>query len=647
MRWLGTSRTTWLILVGVFVALGAFAAFRYARLYNEVREGRHSLVVAAELMEEKGLDISEEDLRRAEAGFMRAQEKLDGASRTLGSDPLVFVAAQLPWAGTQVGAGRDLVHMGSDGAAVGLEAVAAARTYREFRDAQGGPLSERVVPALEAVAPEVAAVEEQLASLRERRADISENALFGPLRPAVEQLDEHIQEVESRLADYRRARRLAPKLLGYEGPQTYLILAHDNTEILGTGGFILVYGFVTLDRGRVEDLFLDNVVNIHPDWPPTGGGYLDPPRPLATYLLRGWPMGLAEASWWPDFPSAASNAINIYRVNSGRDQPIDGVIGVNLLTLEELLRVLGPVTVPEYGVTVTHENVTETTLITTHPEGTRPWEHDRYDFVGYLAEDVIEETLSVEAERWSSLLDTLHTLGREKNLLFYHTDAAAQELITDFDWDGGIRPTEGDFLMVVDSSVASTKLNLVVEPSITLDVTLDPLGIASHEVTISYQNDHAAWAQTADPRLVRVVTGDGSLPVYANYVRLLVPPYASIWSVLEDGADVGLEDVWNENGRRVFGRFFTLPLDTEKDLTLTYSTPSVIDVAENPFTYRLLVQKQPGTRAIPLEVSVRPPPGWTIVSTELDGRELDGPPGEITTDLLMDREIIVRYEPAG
>jgi hypothetical protein len=526
-----------------------------------------------------------------------------------------------------------------------MEAAAAMRTYQAMRDAQGGSLSERVVPVLEAVEPNVATIEEKFAAVQESRRHIAEDGLLTPLSSAVSQLDDHIEEMEARLADYRRAAAMAPKVLGYDGPQTYLVLAHDNTEILGTGGFILVYGFLTFDNGRLERLSFDDVGSINPNWPPATNGYIDPPRPLQTYLLRDWPMGLAEASWWPDFPTAAQNAIEIYHTNSGTQEPIDGVIGVNFLTLERLLEVLGPMTVEEYDATVTSQDVIEKTLIITHPQGARPWETDRYDFVGYLAEDVIASTLTAGPSKWASMLSALRSVGREKNLLLYHIDPEVQRMIADFGWDGGLEGTGGDYLMVVDSSLRSTKLNLVVEPRIDMDVSIDAEGNATNVVTVAYANDYSAWSEGKDPHLAGLVVGDGSLPLYGDYLRLMVPEDTSLREVVEGETLVGAEDTWSEDGKAVLARFFLLPLDASKELAFTYAVPLVVYMGEDFQEYRLFVQKQPGTRAIPLTITIHPPSGLRIVSTEVDGEELEGKPNRIVTDLREDREVVVRYGP--
>lgn len=645
MRWLASHKAILVIVAVGLLALLALEAFRYARAYGELRDGKSLLVGAADLLEERGLDITPQELEQAEERLMRARDKLDSASSVLGSDPLLSVASHLPWTGTQVDGARHLARIGVDSSDIGVEAVEAIRKFHQIRDTQGGALSEKVVPVLEAVDPSVAVIEQRLAAVQERRKNIADDGLLGPLSSAVGQVDDHIEEVETRLTDYRRAARMAPKVLGYDGPQTYLVLAHDNTEILGTGGFVLVYGFLTFDQGTLERLFFDDVGGINPDWPPAVDGYIAPPRPLQTYLLGDWPMGLAEASWWPDFPTAARNAIEIYRTNSDSDQPVDGVIGVNFLTLEKLLEVLGPITVEEYDATVTSEDVTEKTLIITHPEGTRPWETDRYDFVGYLAKDVIDQTLGAGPSQWASMLSALRSVGREKNLLLYHTDPAVQEVIADFGWDGGIKPTAGDYVMVVDSSLRSTKLNLVVEPRIHLDVSIDWEGNATNVVTVSYTNDHSSWAERNDPRLVQLVTGSGSLNVYGNYLRLLVPAGSSLQAVAQGREPVGAEDSWLESERTVFARYFALPLDATQEIAFSYAVPSIADMRGNPYQYRLFVQKQPGTRAIPLAVTIHPPPGLKIMSTELEGEELEGRPNQIETDLREDREVVVRYGP--
>jgi hypothetical protein len=145
--------------------------------------------------------------------------------------------------------------------------------------------------------------------------------------------------------------------------------------------------------------------------------------------------------------------------------------------------------------------------------------------------------------------------------------------------------------------------------------------------------------------LAALVTGHGSLPLYGDYLRLVVPDGTTLREVTEEGTPVGAEDTWSENGKAILARYFVLPLDAKKELALTYTVPLVADMSARPYEYRLFVQKQPGTLAIPLTITVHPPPGLKTFAVELDGEELEGKPNRIETDLLEDREVVLRYGP--
>lgn len=635
----------------VLLSLLGIEGFRLVRTVQDLREGRDIFLEAADLLEERSLDVTAGELDQAEGDFERAKERIDRASGVLRSDPILSVAARLPWLGGQVDAARDLATIGSHSAAIGTESVEAFRTFQRIRDSEEGKLSEKIVPILNALDPHLTVIEDLLATVEEKRSQIRDGGLVPPLDSAVSLFDRRVGSLRDRLADYRLAQRVAPTVLGYEGAQTYLVLALDHTEIQGSGGFVAVYGFMVLDHGRLEQFNLDSVHNIGGQWPPPNDhDSVEPPEPLKAHLLvRGWPMSLAEAGWWPDFPTAAQNAIAIYRANSGDDRQIDGVVGVNFLGLEKLIEVTGPITVERYGVTVTGEDVIENTLIVTNPPGLqpRPWETDRYDFTSDLADELIDVMLAAEAPLWSPLGNLLSAAGPEKTLLIYHTEPSVQQAIVDQGFDGGILASEGDYLMLVDVNVGRNKLNLVVEPSIHLAVSLDEQGNATNVVRAGYTYDYSSWAQAADDRLVYLATIGGTIDLYRNYLRLLVPERGDLLEATLGGLDVEVEDVTVEFSRTVFGQFFSIPPDAAQELTFTYSVPFVVDMSDDPYEYRLLVQKQPGTRAIPLTVAVEVPPGMRIVSMELDGDELDVGLGQIATDLQQSRQIVVRYAPRG
>jgi hypothetical protein len=124
-----------------------------------------------------------------------------------------------------------------------------------------------------------------------------------------------------------------------------------------------------------------------------------------------------------------------------------------------------------------------------------------------------------------------------------------------------------------------------------------------------------------------------------------VPAESSLLEVREDDTLVGAEDVWQEHGKTVLGRYFALPIDSRKTLSFTYSVPAALDTSQDPFLYRLLVQKQPGTAAVPLRIKIEPPSWAETVSLELDGQPVALDSLALTTDLRQDRKLVVRLTP--
>ncbi len=613
------------------VALG----LHYRALYADVVEARSLLREAQDILEANRLDVGEEDLARAEERLTRAGQLFDSAGRRLDRDPFLKVAGLLPFASDQVEAGREMVSIGEAASVAGGLAVQAARDFNTVRTGEGGTLLERSVVILERVAPEMDSLEARLAAIDERRERIDADRLLPPLAAAVGELDEQRERVRELLHDYRRAQELVPSVLGFSGPRTYLVLAQNNAELLPTGGLISVYGLITVREGRIEEMVFEDAVAFSDRWM-QAGNYVEPPGPLANYLLKGWSWNLALANWSPDFPMAARQAQ--WFLEAGGGPPVDGVIGINVTTLEKLLRVTGPIDVPEYGVRVTSENALD--VIEAHTRSPAHPGDDRKAIVALIADEVLGRVLDAEPSQWSPLLDTLQDVGDGKDLLIYLNDADEQRLVAEMGWDGGIRPSPGDYLMVVDASVNSTKLNIAIEQSLQLDVTLDELGNARHRLTMSYLNNLPRWQEGRDPELVRRLMLGGT---YGGYVRVLTPAGSRLLAASERGRSIGLEEISQENGKTVFGRFFALPSGREKVLEIEYFSPTIVDVREDYWEYRLFIQKQPGAAPTPLRVSISPPEGGRLLSLEVDGEKQE-PASELILDLQQDVELVLRFE---
>ena len=240
---------------------------------------------------------------------------------------------------------------------------------------------------------------------------------------------------------------------------------------------------------------------------------------MKRYLLRDWSWNFALAAWSPDFPSTARQALFFYE-RAGAP-PVDGVIGMDFAALEGLLAVVGPREIDGYGITVDSSNVTEETLLRARRLGQAP--EDSHAFARAVAATVLDGVFSEPPARWDNLLEALDGLASAKHLHFYATEPRLQAAVRDLGWAGELKAPPGDYLMLVDASVHSTKLNLVVKETAQLQVDLDWTGAARHTLDVSYRNGLPEWARGRDPGAVERLMGQG---FYGGYLRLLAPPAA-------------------------------------------------------------------------------------------------------------------------
>jgi len=625
----------------VLLALGAYAAVvavRFVFIYNQVAEAKDLLLTVDATLREEGLGASAATLAEAQSQAMSARAKLRSAQDFLDGEPLLLVAGWLPGLGTQIAAARGLTGIGYEASEIGLAGIAALQALNATKADDEEALGKRVVAFLEAIKPEMTEVEERLTAIGERRDGIESRWLLPPLASLVHQLDDRLPHVEEWLERYRLGQAVAAQLLGFAGPRSYLLLGLDNTELLPGGGLIGAYGLITFDEGQVVQRAFAEVDDLFARWQlRSGGEYVEPPGPLKRYLLRDWTWNFGVANWSPDFPSAARQALFFY--DRAGSEPVDGVIALDFAALEELLAVLGPMEVEGYGMTVDSVNVTEE-ILTHIGKPRRPGEGDNA-FANAVAAEVVDRALAVEEERWNPLLETLDRLAREKHLFLYANDPQLQRSLRDLGWAGEVRDTTGDYLLAVDASVHSTKLNLVLDQRIELKVELDAEGGARHTVTLNYENRLAEWARGRDPQVVSDLMLAG---FYGGYVRLLAPPRAQLLDLQLNGDTVGVEEITQEVGKASFGRYFPLPRDTRAALRFIYGVPAVVTTSQGKQEYRLLIQKQAGTRALPLRITIGLPAGAQVESVSLDGQRLAGKPLQIQTELSEDRELVVRYE---
>jgi hypothetical protein len=439
------------------------------------------------------------------------------------------------------------------------------------------------------------------------------------------------------LERYRELDDVLPGILGWGSEKRYLVLAQNPAELRPSGGYTGTVGVITVRDGEiVEQRFMDTYdLSVQEGLP-----FVDPPEALADYLLgdaQSW--RLADANWSPDFPTVAQKAIELYGIESG-DAPVDGVIAIDTYALDRILELVGPVEVPDYGVTVQPGDVTMTLLGATR--GSESSIEGRKDVLDALALEAVARLVSLPPERWTEVLAALEDIGARRDLLAWLADPEAQALVDEAGWSGRVAQGDADYLYVVESNVAPTsKYNLVVDRSDSLLVRLDEDGDATHRLRLDWRNDAG---NEGEPYASLREYSNNRQGWYGAYLRILTPQGSDLIDAQGHAADrlsgVEREDV--EAGRAVFANYLLMPPGDAR-MTYRWRTPGAAHETADGWRYELLIQKQPGARGVPLEVRVELPEGASV-SAASEEAVVDGATVRLEADLTSDVSLWIEYD---
>lgn len=420
--------------------------------------------------------------------------------------------------------------------------------------------------------------------------------------------------------------KLAPRLLGFTKPMTYLILFENNTELRPCGGFIGSYAVLKVDGGKIDIIKLDGTENLDRYIPEDFK--IAPPAPLKDHLgVDRWYF--RDANWSPDFAESAKQALFLYKGENGVEaDSIDAVVGFTPTVLEKMLEKIGPVSVD--GIEFTTDNVTE------------KLEYEvEYDYVNKgiavterkaVIEDLFLVILSKVKNNFifdiSSYVDMFNELGEEKQIMIYSLDNDFQKVIRAKDWAGEFKKVDGDYLLWVDANLAALKTDVALE----------------REMKYSLKNEDDKLVATTEINYKHTGHFDWRTSRYRTYARIFVPEGSELISV--DGAmkwdrtsEPGVIDQGVENGKTWFGTFLAVEPGQEKTLRFTYYLP---DDTTKDSLYTLLVQKQLGTinHKLTLDLDF----GKTIVSAkpEEERDNYGDSRYSLETDLRVDREFNIQ-----
>lgn len=484
--------------------------------------------------------------------------------------------------------------------------------------------------------------------------DISGSSLPDSYQDYFASLKNYLPETLENLNHLQEIFTALENLLGHQTEKRYLVLFQNNNELRATGGFIASLAVFDVYQGKVTNLSI-----------PQGGTYdleagqiVKYKAPQALSLINPY-FNIWDANWWPDFQKSAKKIIWQYE-NALNSSSVDGAIAINAHVLQELLKVLGPIEMTEYNLTVTADNI-----FSVLQEG------DKVLIVD-LVPKVLDKLLKFENQQ-SAIVSIFAKMLSSKDIQIYAKDETLQNQMDNFGWAGKIYTNDRDYLYVVNTNIAGGKTDNDIYQTIEHQAEINQWGEIIDTVTITRTNrgqtdNPLAGYEGGNMSYVRIYVPEGSEFLEASgFDKLPESYFKSAEGYVQTDPDVAYDEtnkivdttsnteVYNSLGKTVFANWLGLLSGETKTVSVKYKLPFKLNLGD-PLTtdwwqklykkdlhlddYSLLVQSQSGNHHTIFNSAVFMPDNFKIIwntSLDLDQMSVNNNLASYSADLDRDQ----------
>lgn len=590
-------------LVPWFIGAGAvIVGLLYVTQYGSSIKGRviqqgsaaiGYLVSAKDNLEQFNLESAQADLQKASAQFKSAYDLI----------PSIPGIASLR-------NGKDLLHAGSllSDAGTALGDALAVLTNN------GGVLNVQFT-ALEGALTKAQSAVEEAGSVVD---DIDAEKLPEQYREQFTTLRERLPAIRALVDRAVNATVFLSRMTGADRPHRYIVLFSNPSELRPTGGFPGSYGLLTFENGKLKDFRADDIYN--PD-----GQIRDlvvPPLQLQ-HITPSW--GMRDAAWWADFPTSAKKVMEYWQLGGGA--AVDGVLSIKPDILAGILEITGPISLPKYNLVLTSENVLATLQleVESNKDAAQPKQ-----IIVDLAPQIMERLAAAPVSQWIALLGLFKEGLDARDIIMHFTDAQLERFVASEGWNGAVKQTSGDYLMVNVSNIKGAKADAVTDTSVKLESWLKG-GVMMHRLTLTrqhnggssaygfYNKTNYSWVRVLVPEgsMLRSITGN-STPAY----KALMDYSRERQKIVRDADLEALEATYRtsanssitygESGKTGFGFWMAVPPGESESVQLEYEVPAKYAGSD----YHLYVQHQPGLSISDFEFTLQKSDGMSVTSSQ-------------------------------
>jgi hypothetical protein len=443
---------------------------------------------------------------------------------------------------------------------------------------------------------------------------------------------------------------LWPDMAGFNSQKTYLVLFQNNMELRPGGGFIGSYGILTVKNGKVLSFKINDVYDADGQLK----SHVEPPFPIRRYLPSiHW--YLRDSNFDVDYSKGA--VASAVFLNAEMHQGVDGVIGVDLSFVKNIISAIGPVKVVDYNQTVNSDNLFQITQDHARNEFF-PGSTQKKDFLRSLFTSIQNKISQEKNISYANLIQALSKGIYEKHVLFAFNNINEQAVFSVNGWASALideRPLTdtqiNDFVGINEANLGINKVNYFVTRSLSQNVSIQNDGSVAENLTVAFKN---------------TAPKNSSGGVYKNYLRLILPLGAKITKIKIDNQEQkiitpisdpgvyekkgfkppsGLEvESQNEKENTIYGFLVILQPGDLRTIDVEYALAQKLNLSKADFNYNLKFFKQPGIDSYPYDFSVSFPKNLKVLDAPGDVK-ISGQNAILSAEILRDMEVNIHLSP--
>lgn len=453
---------------GIGLLLKGQADSLQAHLIADVQAGQSELEAAKSSLKLANSNHDAKQVDAAKAHLALAKTKFGAALQLADSSILLRGLESMPVAGN-LARSR---HTAVDGIASMGSALTDAALEVADLDAQllrpaaaGSQQGQLLLNLLTNLGPHLDTIRADLQRADEAAATVDIGIVPGAQRATFVKARDTIQTALASFAELKQLVPVLVEILGGDGIRTYLIEQVNPAELRPGGGFIGSYSLLRADHGSLALVKSGNSYELASSrGSPGQPGYVVPPGPLHEFVpSAGW--SFVDSNFFADFASNAKAAEQF--VVPQLKTPVDGVISMDYYTVAAILKVTGPLAVPDFSVTVDATNFVPTVM-----QFDLAQTAIHKTILPAIADLLFKRILTLAPGQWPNLLSALTDVVAQRHLQAYFNNSAVEAEMDRFGWSGQLNPTHAsDCMLEEESNLGGTKANFFVTRSYTVRLT--------------------------------------------------------------------------------------------------------------------------------------------------------------------------------